>query len=472
MIRTHSIFVPGALIFCAALAGCGGKSFIGGQSQTPGTGSVVLDVTDAPAANLSILSAEVTLTGATLNPGNVSMLANPATLELTRLQTDVAYLGTTPVNAGNYTSITLTFANPMLTFENDTGGAISGAVCNGIICTIAPVATNLSTTITVPTVAIANGSDAGLLVDVNLNNLLSATLGVDFVNGTTVSQFTPAGTGAPTVGAEDVVGQVTSIATVHNTFSFQNSVGLFSLTVDSTSTFLNFPGTPCTTHSVTCLQDGQILSVDIGVRSDGTTVARNILFEDSNNTDIEVEGIVTGSNIAARTIGIVTLAESSLITGLKIGDPATVSYTGSTPFDIDFVHADNAAVDTTGYLFGAPGDLFVGQQIQVRRNPTGSSGNLIIADRVRLRSSRLTGTIQSLPSPFIKVGGVSPAFPSFFITRGITQIQALTSPPTIFTGNNIVSFTQLPVGNSISVRGPLFSNAGSPVVVASKVVAH
>jgi len=45
-------------------------------------------------------------------------------------------------------------------------------------------------------------SGAGLLADVNLNNLLSATLGADFKNGVTVSEFTPASSGAPPVGAE------------------------------------------------------------------------------------------------------------------------------------------------------------------------------------------------------------------------------------------------------------------------------
>ena len=65
-----------------------------------------------------------------------------------------------------------------------------------------------------------HGVGAGLLVDVNLENLLSSTLGADFKAGTTVSEFSPAGSGSPLVEAEDVVGQVASIDTVHNTFSF------------------------------------------------------------------------------------------------------------------------------------------------------------------------------------------------------------------------------------------------------------
>ncbi len=68
------------------------------------------------------------------------------TIELTRLQTDIAYLATaTNIPAGSYTSLTLTFANPMLTIENDTTAAI-GSCAVGSICTMAPTTTaNLAT---------------------------------------------------------------------------------------------------------------------------------------------------------------------------------------------------------------------------------------------------------------------------------------------------------------------------------------
>src|SRR6266478_4157442 len=120
----RSIWAISLLIFCAALAGCGGSNQFGSQTGNNGNSSVVLAMTDTPPSNVSILSAEVTLTGATLSPGNVSLLAAPTTLELTRLQTDVAYLSKTSVKAGSYTSLALTFANPSLTIENDTGSAI------------------------------------------------------------------------------------------------------------------------------------------------------------------------------------------------------------------------------------------------------------------------------------------------------------------------------------------------------------
>jgi hypothetical protein len=469
MSRPRSIWIFALLIFCAAFVGCRGGTQISSQAQSSGNSSVVLAMTDTPPSNVSILSAEVTLTGATLNPGNVSLFSGSTTIELTRLQTDIAYLATAAnIPAGSYTSLSLTFANPLLTIENDTTSAI-GTCAVGSICTIAPTTiANLATTINLSSFSIAANSSAGLLVDVNLNNLFSATMGADFKAGTTVSAFTPAGTGAPPVGAEDVVGRVTSVDAVHNTFSFQNVTGSFSLAVDSTSTFFQFPSSVCATPAFACLRANQILSVDIGIRSDGSVVARNVLFEDADNSDAEVEGMITGTNVGLQQFSIVTLAISATGTGLNIGDPATVHYTVApqTPFDVDFAHADNVQVSTTGFLFAAPADLSVGQQVSIRRNST-SSGNSINADRVRLRSSRITATVHTVGAPYIYLYNA----PSIFSGNGVTQIQVQTSAPTIFSENgSAVPFSQVFVSGVVSVRGPLFNVGGTRTLVATKVV--
>jgi hypothetical protein len=465
------------LLSCVALASCGGRVGSTGGTPPPDTAPVVLTVTDTPPTKVSILSAEVTLTGATLSPGNVPLFSGATTIELTRLQTDIAYIGTTLVPPGSYTGLALTFSNPMLTIENDTGsplatGGSNPSCASGTICTIQSVATNLSTTITLsPAMTVSATSGAGLLADVNLTNLLSATLGSDFKNGVTVSQFTPAGSGAPPVGAEDVVGHVASVDATHSKFSLQNAMTTVSLTVDNTTTFLNPTGT-CTTSSISCVQANQILSVDIGIRADGTPVARNVLFEDPDSTDFEVEGVVTSTG--SQQFTMVTLTESAMITGLKTGDVATIHYSTTspaTPFDKDFVYADSLPVDTTGLLFGMPADLLVGQEVQVRRNPTISSGTSITADRVRLRSSRVSGMVFSGVSTLFDLSNL----PSLFTTHATSQIQVKTTSSTICTASGTVigcSLLGFTAQHSFSVRGPLFANAGTPTIAASKVIQH
>jgi hypothetical protein len=475
MLRTPLKFVVLLMACGTVLASCGGRGILnGGGGTPPGTAPVVLTMTDTPPTNVSILSAQVTLTGATLSPGNVPVFSGSTTVELTRLQTDVAYIGTTLVPPGSYTGIALTFSNPKLTIENDTGSSIATTCLTGTICTIQPVATNLSTTITLsPAMTVSATSSGGLLVDVNLNSLLSATLGADFINGVSVSQFIPASTGVTPVVAEDVVGAVASTDATHSKFSLQNAVGTVSLTVDNSTTFLNFPTGTCTTFSIACVQANQILSVDISIRADGTPVARNVLFEDADSSDIEVEGIITSTG--SLTFKMVTLAESTGIPSLPIGTPTTVTFTSLTPSDVDFTHVDSIQMDTSTFAFtiSQPTDLIVGQQVQVRRNPA-SAGTTVVADRVRLRSSRVSGTYQSGPSTLFTIG----TLPSLFIVHAVQTLQVQTasgSVSAICTGISIglgANCSSLVINHNESVRGPLFATTGSPTLVATRVLQH
>lgn len=443
---------------------------------------MVLAMTDTPPSNASILSAKVTLTGATLSPGNVSLFSGSTTVELTRLQTDIAYITTsTNIPAGNYTSVTLTFANPSLTIENDTAGAIGGCAV-GNICTMAPTSTaNLSTTAPLTSFTAGSTTPLGLLVDVNLDNVLTASLGADFGAGTSVTSFIPGSNaappvGAPPVGAEDVVGHVQSLSAATSTFTLTNALGSYSLKATSGSTFFQFPNSvSCTTQSFACLQNNQILSVDIGIQSDGSIYARNILFEDADSSDLEVEGVITSTSAASQQFNFVVLGTSSPFTGLAIGMPATVQYSTSTSpqttFDVDFVHADNLQISTSSFALSFTGaaDMVPGQQVSIRRNS--ASGSILLADRVRLRSSRVTATVQSVGAPNIVLNNL----PSLFFGHGgVSQIFAQTSaiPPTIyFSINESISASTNILGDQVSVRGPLFNTGGTNrTLVASKVV--
>lgn len=467
MLRIQSIWSIPVLILFFALVGCGSNSQFGSQTGNGGNSSVVLAMTDSPPTQVSILAAEVTLTGATLSPGNISVFSGSTTIELTRLQTDIAYIATAAnIPAGNYTSLTLTFANPSLTIENDTASPI-GNCAVGKICTMPPTVTsNLLTSLPLAGFSVSSSSSAGLLIDVDLDDLLTATMGADFSAGTSVTPFTPAGTGAPLVGAEDVVGQVGSLNASAKTFTLTSATATYSLKADSTSTFFPSGGT-CTAQGFACLQNNQILSVDIGMQSDGSILARNVVFEDADNTDTEVEGMVTGINVGSQQFDIVIQTMSAPVSGLSIGQPIIVQYSSSqTPFDVDFVHADNLPVSTAGFVFTRDADLVVGQQVSIQRNSS-SSASLIKADRVRLRSTRVTANVQLGP-PNILLGNGS--LPSLFSGHGVTAITAQTSltPPTIYyeIGKTINS-SDIAIGERVSVRGPLFKGR---TLITTKVV--
>ncbi len=462
------------LVFCAALAGCGGVNQFGSQPGNNGNSSVVLAMTDTPPSNLSVLSAEVTLTGATLTPGNISLFSGSTTVELTKLQTDIAYLATAAnVPAGNYTGVTLTFANPSLTIENDTGSNIVSGTTTclvGAICKLPPTATaNLSTTVPLTSFSIAANGTTGLLIDVDLDALLTSTVGEDFNAGTTVSTFTPSGSATPLIDAEDVVGHVTNLNAGASTFTLVNATGSYTLKADNTSTFFQFPiAGPCSAQSFACLQNNQIVSVDIGFQTDGSILARNIVFEDADSSDTEIEGLITSTNVGSSQFNIVALSASGTGTGVNIGDPVTVQYvaTPQTPFDVDLIHADTAQVTTSGFIFSAPVDLAVGQQVSIRRHSTVSG--VIQADRVRLRSSRITASVQTIGSGIIALTNL----PSIFFGHGaITQIQAQTFASTMyFEIGHTINISNIGLSNIVSVRGPLFNVSGSRTVATTKVV--
>ena len=74
--------------------------------------------------------------------------------------------------------------------------------------------------------------------------------------------------------------------------------------------------------------------------------------------------MITSTNAASQQFNIVVLTISGAGTGLNIGAPATVQYSTSppTPFDIDFLHADNLQVSTSSFTsaFTGPADLVRG----------------------------------------------------------------------------------------------------------------
>src|SRR5216110_1778281 len=144
MLRNRALFF---LVLVSALAsssctlhrpnGSGGGGGGGGGGNA--TVSFTL-VADTLPANPSILSFNVSISGVTLTPASgtpQTLQPSPSVIDLMRLQSDTAFLGTlTNVPAGDYT-VQVALSNPEITFLNDTGSAITvgTASCpNSSIC--------------------------------------------------------------------------------------------------------------------------------------------------------------------------------------------------------------------------------------------------------------------------------------------------------------------------------------------------
>jgi hypothetical protein len=463
---------PRLLAAFAAIVGLGGCG--GGQMQSntpvPQSGNVSLSMTDAPPAGVTVISFEVSLTGATLNPGSADLLGGkgPIRIEVKRLETENAFLSTASIAPGDYTSLSLTFANPELTFKNDSGAALAGCAA-GAVCEIKPSGT-LTASIN-GTFSVGSHTQTGLLVDVNLNTLLSNALAVDFsaAGALSVTSQTKREKGE-LEDLDEINGIVKGPA--NNQFTLQTmDLGNISVSVDNNTQFKDFES--CTAANFSCLSNGQSIEADLMVMAGGGFLAKKIELRDNQQEaeDDELDGVIFKVDSASQ-FEIVVVDELRNVNNVAVGDPVTIMLQttgGGTSFRVDtngltvpssLQQAFESATDTS--------QLITGQTVQVRkRSMSGGpapAAITITTDRVRLRDTRFTATVSGAPSGNnFNIGGL----PGLFVAAGVTQIQVQTSSQTNF--DNVAGVSGLADGSVVSLRGLLFKSTPNPVLIADKV---
>ncbi len=491
MFRARFARSSGACLAIVALAwlcaGCGGAQQVSSLQGNNVPMSFAMTASPAaPPPGVSILSFEVTLSGAQLEPGNVSLINAPVSVELARLQTESALLATTNIPHGTYTSVSLTFANPTLTFKNDTASAIllGGVNCApGQVCAAPLVMADSGGTLNFPSPGInltANAPGA-LLLNLNLASALPNTFLADFTSGASISELTSAPAGASFTNFEDVVGIVSAKNATNNSLVLQTSLGSETVFVNSTTTFANFPASSCTPASFACMAANQIVYVNMSLLPSGSLMATNVSFEDPDVSHPEIEGIVVATSgvTPPSQFSMVVTGETPSLTTTPIGSVVNVALSSApvTVFDIDNLGASAA---TSAFSFQGVQDLMIGQEVQVQQL-TNSTNVFENAGRIRLRSSRITANVSLVAAPEFTLGNST--LPSFLMSAGIPQIRVITlGPPTPgaytkFAGN-AANISQILVGSSVSIRGQLFKNGPpvsgvqSAVAVATKVVKH
>src|SRR5713226_6061637 len=432
---------------------------------TPAASAVSVTMTDTPPAGVTLLSFEVSVTGATLNPGSVDLLGGkgPIQIEVKRLETESAFLSTATVTPGTFTSLTLTFANPELTFKNDTGAALAGCAV-GAVCEIKPTGT-LTSTANFPGSGIVIMADslAGIQVDVNPDTILSATLGVDFnlAGAVSVQQLTmkPAG---ELDDLDDLRGAVQNLDTTNMKFTLHTSDGDFPITTDNNTEF-DFEA--CAANNFTCLRNNQVVEVDVKLMAGGVFLAKEIEFEDDAEDD-ELEGIVFKIDDATH-FEMVVLDELRSVNNVSVGNPIVVTLSNPS----FRVKADGLTVPSglQGAFEGATdtSQLLTGQSVEVRLTGPATAGSpiTVTANRVRLRMTQFTGNVSGAPvPPNFNVGSL----PALFVGARIIGIQVETSSNTDFQG--VTGVIGLADGNTVSLKGLLFKNGGNPPVLIAKKV--
>jgi hypothetical protein len=445
--------------------GCSGSMSNSSPAPVPaGATQVSLTLRDAPPTGVTVLSFKIEIVGAALqsSSGNVSLLngSEPVEVELTKLETESAFLSTSQVSAGTYTGMQVTLANPDLTVFNS--GAAIGPCANNSTCEFAPAVSG-SLTYTGPPfpLALNANSPSALQIDVNLNNIINGDFSLNLTNPSvlTVAQvIAPPGNGES--DANQVTGVIKSLGT--NQFVLQDPLSGTTLTinVNGQTEYDGFDEIGCNAQTFSCLATGQIVEVDQSVMADGTLVAQKVDLKDQNSEGEAIEGsIVSLTGNPPTGFQMVILNEVSNVTGVNVGNSVVVTIQPGAAFQ-----ADPSDVPVPSDLsFAAAPDLGVGQVVHIQPSSTSGGPPITIATGdIRLTDSQITASVASVNGSTITLNNL----PGQFTAAGILQIAVRTSSLTEF--ENVPGVGALNPGDIVSVRGLLF-NATLPTVVAEKV---
>ncbi len=425
-----------------------------------------LGLSDNAPAGVTVISFRISITGAVLQPGNVSLISTPQTIELTQLQTDNYIIGTTTVAAGNYTSLDITFANPDMTIYNGAGSAANCTV--GTICEIQPTLAVSSVTLS-PSLTLSANTPAAVELELSVNDSLQSDLSFNPSSGLTFQQLPSVSSTSTLLPLNTVAGVITSIGT--SQFAMTTTAGESFTIATTSSTQYSFPSTVCSANDFTCLATGQIVSADLNVLGSGSFQAGTVIFEDSSG-DPAIVGTIAAikSTLNPPQLTLVIHGQASATSGIDSGNAATVSLQNPTTYLID---ADNLTVPS-GFTFASTSDLVVGQEILVRGNtitvtPVNNEPSTIAisTNQLILRQSQWTASV-GLANNGTGAFTLNP-LPNLFMDVTPTEISSLyvvTSAETNFVDT---SLTGLVAGTPVTAKGLIFSNLSNPVGSPSDV---
>ena len=466
-----------ALVSCVFLVACGGS-----MSSSTGSNGVPMSlaIRDTPPSGVAVLFFEASITGASLQPSDiskaaVSVLSAPVEVEFGHLQADTAFLSLTSVTPDDYKSITLTFANAAMTIVNHSGAPI-GSCADNSVCELTPAFTPATATVSsapLP-ITISQNSVVGIRLDFNVNSSVQSDLSINPT--VTIKQLTQrqdSDEGQEMEAVDEVDGQVTAVSSNQLTLMNQRSGQSFTISVDSNTVFEDFSRAGCTASpaDISCVKMGQILDVDLSENGMGMMLAKRVEFEEDANREA-IKGTITSVDSATQ-FHMVAFNEEPTVTGISEGSPVMVTIQSGAVFQVGGEElGEDGGFSISGASFSSGADLMVGQDVQIRPGTVLSGGGVptVTTDLVRLWPSQITGqvgTINTSTGTFA-LTGLSPLFMG--ATPPITTINVLTLSEMRF--EDFSSLSSLAPGNTVSVKGLLFNTPGTPTLVTRTMREH
>ena len=432
-----------------------------------------LTIGDTPPSNVAVLFFEALITGATLQPSDmtkpaVSVLSTPTEIEFGHLQTDTAFLSLTNVAPDTYASLTLTFGNAVLTAVNRSTTAIGGCAASSV-CEIMPNISHMTATISSAPfpIEIDKNSVVGIRLDFNVDASVQPDLSINpTVTIKRLTQRHDPDEGMEMDEIDEIDGQVTSVGANQFMLVNERSGQTFTIMTDGNTVFEDFQRSGCSASpaNISCVQMGQVLNVDLSESGMGTMLAKRVEFEEDANREA-IKGTITSVDSTTQ-FHMVVYNEEPALGGVSEGSPVAVTIGSNAVFQVGSEEVgEDGGFSIAGLMFASGSDLLVGQNVQIRPGTASSSGGTttLTTDLVRLWTSQITGQEGSL-SPTngtFSLTNLSPLFTG--ATPPITMISVVTLSDMNF--EDVSGFGSLTAGSLVSVRGLLFNTPGTPTLV-------
>jgi hypothetical protein len=464
-------FVCSAFTVCV-LSGLGFSGCsAGNQSSPPATsstsassGTINLVVQDTPPTGITVLSFQLQIASATLQPGSISLLKHPATVDLAQLVTDTSFLASQVVDSGTYTSLTVTYANPQITLMNSSNAPLvtpAGTCAVGQVCTFSPRVNNASVTISsgVFPVTVTASSSTGLNLDLSIPDLLQSDLSLTFASGQSVNLSLLSALASRSDQQSQIDAVLATVQSVNGQqATIQTALGNSLIIGLNSATTYSYPSTVCPSASSSCVATGQIVDLDLSLLGDGSLVAQSVTYADATGGAAARGTVLATPASGANSFQILLHQVIPGATSAAGGNLVTITPTGSTLFAVPFT----GYPVVNGASFAGISDLVAGQEVLLQLGAGNSTTNYNSA-RVYLEPSQTIGTVQS-----VNAGAES------FLLNGLTGLWTASKPTisqitcqagaqTAYENLSSASLSALSPGTAIGVKGLVF-NSGGPTL--------
>jgi hypothetical protein len=456
------------LLWCVVLGvvalttGCGSYS----SSSTTAAGANSKSATqvrigDAPADR--VVSFEISVGPITMTPAGgsaVTVLSSSRKVELAHLSETNEPLALLNIPQGSYSSMTLTVANPEVTFINNLGATVELQPALN-----QPITFNFSPALNV------GAASSVINIDLNLANSLTFDAQGN-VNGVAI---TANSFGVSTSAVAPVQQQHAEDGELEDTTGLVTAVtgNSFTMTVGQNGVSLTF-----TTDTNTQFSDGAslatmlntIVNVEGNTQPDGSLYAKEVEGVE-NNAGMEADGLVTqvSGNPAAQLSVVAQDGSGAGMDTTKVGTTLTIDVSGAN------YKVDQGNIDTSG-IGGLPSSpnfpfdattIHAGQRVDVESSSS-MSGSTTVADKVKLQQQTLTGTASGLAAttstgPVTFTLTVAPDS-AFAMLAGQSTITVYWQP-----GTDLHNVASVKNGDTVRVRGLVFFTGSSFNIIAHRI---